>query len=200
MASTRRRRAPDEVRAQALSAAREILLTQGAASVTLKGVAARLGMAHGNVTYHFGSAGGLQAALAELIILDTITAVEAELVEFRSGRATLDKVVATVFDAFATGGAGALIAWLCASGEQARVTPFCDAIAEMAERLHADDPAASASDRASALILLVILPALGAALIGAGLTSAMNMPSLAPRLIVEEQLATLMRPPTHQDQ
>ncbi|MGB7405139.1 MAG: helix-turn-helix domain-containing protein, partial [Pacificimonas sp.] len=53
------RRPAEEVRADAIAAARKLLIAEGPEAVTLKAVAKALGMTHGNITHHFGSIGGL---------------------------------------------------------------------------------------------------------------------------------------------
>ncbi len=56
-----------ESRAAALDAARRLLIAEGPQAVTLKAVAAEMGKTHANLLHHFGSAAGLQSALAALI-------------------------------------------------------------------------------------------------------------------------------------
>ena len=65
--SIRKRLAPEQSRKAALEAARLLLLEAGPQAVTLKAVAARVGRTHANLLHHFGSASGLQKALAEAI-------------------------------------------------------------------------------------------------------------------------------------
>ena len=48
----------------ALEAARGLLVESGPQAVTLKAVAGRIGRTHANLLHHFGSAAGLQKALA----------------------------------------------------------------------------------------------------------------------------------------
>ena len=67
MNAPRRRLTPDESRAAAIAAARELLLEAGPQAVTLKAVADEIGRTHANVLHHFGSAAGLQAELARSI-------------------------------------------------------------------------------------------------------------------------------------
>ncbi|MBD3814701.1 MAG: helix-turn-helix transcriptional regulator, partial [Betaproteobacteria bacterium] len=62
--ATRKRLSPEESRTAALEAARNLLIEAGPQSVTLKAVAARVGRTHANLLHHFGSASGLQKALA----------------------------------------------------------------------------------------------------------------------------------------
>ena len=61
---TRKRLSPEESRLAALEAARGLLIETGPQSVTLKAVGARIGRTHANLLHHFGSAAGLQKALA----------------------------------------------------------------------------------------------------------------------------------------
>ena len=63
--AVKKRLSPEESRAAALEAAREILIESGPQAVTLKAVAARVDRTHANLLHHFGSAAGLQQALIE---------------------------------------------------------------------------------------------------------------------------------------
>ena len=64
MSIVKKRLSPEESRSAALEAARQILVETGPAAVTLKAVAARIDRTHANLLHHFGSAAGLQKALA----------------------------------------------------------------------------------------------------------------------------------------
>src|SRR3712207_9474022 len=64
MSIARERLTSEESRAAALEAARSLLIDVGPQAVTLKAVAARIGKTHANLLHHFGSAAGLQSALA----------------------------------------------------------------------------------------------------------------------------------------
>ena len=76
----RKRLSPDESRAAALEAARDLLLEAGPQAVTLKAVAGRIGRTHANLLHHFGSAAELQSALAGHISKQ-VTAQIADAVE-----------------------------------------------------------------------------------------------------------------------
>ena len=65
MNAPRRRLKPDESRAAAIAAARDLLLEAGPQAVTLKAVADRIGRTHANVLHHFGSAASLQSELGQ---------------------------------------------------------------------------------------------------------------------------------------
>src|SRR5260221_13683358 len=92
----RRRRAPGEVRKEALAAGREVLISEGPNALTLKAVAERLGMAHSNLLHHFGSAAELQSALMGTMVRDLndalLSAVAHKPGETPDPRALVDKV------------------------------------------------------------------------------------------------------------
>ena len=97
---------PELSRAMALAAARKLLLERGPQAVTLKAVAAEIGRTHANLLHHFGSAAGLQAALARSTA-DRLNASIAEAVErAQSGEADAREIVDRTFDAFGNEGAG----------------------------------------------------------------------------------------------
>ena len=59
----RRRREPDEAKAEILAAAESIVFESGPKALKIKAVAHAAGMTHPTVLHHFGSASGLIAAL-----------------------------------------------------------------------------------------------------------------------------------------
>ena len=67
------RLSPDQSRRAAMEAARALLIEAGPQAVTLKAVASRIDRTHANLLHHFGSAAGLQKALAAHLA-ETITA------------------------------------------------------------------------------------------------------------------------------
>src|SRR5436190_1423904 len=104
----RRRRTSQFARAEALAAARKLLLEKGPAGLTLKAVAAEVGVTHANLLHHFGSAGGLQTELMTAMLRDLSTVLRDVVTRLRAREATMDEVVALSFDAFGEGGAGHL--------------------------------------------------------------------------------------------
>lgn len=188
----RRRRPAAEVRQLALECARGLLLERGPTAITLQAVARELGMTHGNVTHHFGSANGLQGALAEAMIRDLVDAVQAALARLRAGETDVRQVIDLVFDAFDAGGAGQLIAWLVSSGHRERLVPLCRTVAELAATLEhpALDQRAEAR-RVAMIISAAIVPALGAALLGRELAEALHLGGDAFRTLTTDQIATI---------
>lgn len=82
-----------------MTAARELLRAEGAAAVTLQSVAQRVGRTHANLLHHFGSAAGLQRALAEDIARTVSASIEGVIAERRAGTATERDVVDAMFEA-----------------------------------------------------------------------------------------------------
>ena len=85
--SIRKRLSPEESRGAAVVAARELLIEMGPQAVTLKAVAGRIGRTHANLLHHFGSASGLQKALARHLST-TVCATIADAVLAQRARGT----------------------------------------------------------------------------------------------------------------
>ena len=130
----RRRLSPEESREAALDAARGLLVELGPQAVTLKAVAARIERTHANLLHHFGSAAGLQKALIERMAgFITTTIREAVLRQRAAAQPDPREVVDLAFDAFDTGGAGALASWMILSGNEDALDPILKAIHDLVE-------------------------------------------------------------------
>lgn len=184
MASVRERLTQEESRAAALEAARRILIEQGPQAVTLKAVGAEIGKTHANLLHHFGSAAGLQAALARSIS-DRVTAeIGAAVARTRDGQADPQEVVDLTFDAFGKEGAGALAAWMILSGNRDALNPILDSIHRLVDTLgegHADVPVHEET-------LWLVLAALGDSLLGGELAGALGLPPGRARELARAQL------------
>ncbi len=184
MSIVRERLSQEESRSAALDAARRLLIAEGPQAVTLKAVAARIGKTHANLLHHFGSAAGLQGALARSIA-ERVTATIGETVErARRGEADAREIVDKTFDAFDTEGAGALAAWMILSGNRDALNPILDAIRSLVDELsvgHEDHHVPEST-------LALVLAALGDALLGGPITQAFALPRDASR---ELAVATL---------
>jgi AcrR family transcriptional regulator len=182
--SIRERLSPELSRAAALEAARTLLIEQGPQAVTLKAVAARIGKTHANLLHHFGSAAGLQAALAGLIS-DRVCAGIAEAVQrSRAREADPIEIVDRTFDAFGKEGAGALAAWMILSGNRDALDPVLDAIHQLVDRLragHEDRPVQETT-------LWIVLMAMGDSLLGAEMAAALGLPRGKAREVVRRLL------------
>src|SRR5438067_6733984 len=121
--SIRKRLSPDASRTLALEAARSLLIDTGPQSVTLKAVAARIGRTHANLLHHFGSASGLQKALAHHMAKTICGTIAEAVVASRTGIGSPREVVDLTFDAFDREGGGALASWMLLCGNEDALDP-----------------------------------------------------------------------------
>jgi AcrR family transcriptional regulator len=187
--SIRKRLSPEESRFAALEAARALLIETGPQSVTLKAVGARIGRTHANLLHHFGSASGLQKALAAYLA-ETVCETIADAVRAsRAGIGSPREVVDLTFDAFDREGGGALASWMLLSGNEDALDPIVEAIHDLVQELaveHSpDDPLVMHRDT-----LTLVLLALGDAQMGQLLTRSLGLPrsqarDTAERLLIE---------------
>jgi TetR/AcrR family transcriptional regulator, repressor for neighboring sulfatase len=192
----RTRRTSEAARDAALEAARDLLLGAGPSAVTLKAVAARIGTGHANLLHHFGSAAGLQAALMERMIRDTVGRVERAVERLRSGEATPREIVDLVFDAHGRDGIGRLTAWLASSGEADRLRPLFDVLRDLIRTIEAGAilPADEAHRRIVDMTLLLVLAGLGDSLIGPMLHDTLGeAPGRARDIVAESLVGQLVR-------
>ena len=184
MSISRKRLNSEESRSAALEAARQLLLEQGPQAVTLKAVAAKVGRTHANLLHHFGSAAGLQAELALSIAL-RVTGSIAEAVErARTGERDVREVVDGTFDAFDREGAGALAAWMILSGNRDALDPILNSIRGLVAQLRVGHEEHHVPEST----LWLVLAALGDALLGEPITSALGLQRDAPRRIATDAL------------
>ena len=186
MSITRRRFSQEESRSAAVEAARDLLLADGPQAVTLKAVAARIGRTHANLLHHFGSAAGLQGALARSIA-DSVTSSIAEEVErARAGKSDARAIVDRVFDAFGRDGAGALAAWMILTGNRDALDPILESIRDLVAQLtvgHEDHHVAETT-------LSLVLGAIGSALLGEAIASSLGLAPDTVRELAADRLRT----------
>jgi len=168
LAPRRRRRTPDEARAEALQCARRLLIIHGPDGVTLQAVAREIGVTHGNLIHHFGSAAHLQSALMGAMVRDLTKAIESAVAHVRSDEGAARTLVDIVFDAFDQGGAGALAAWIALSNRYEHLEPIREAVGDLVAAV--DDKITAAGGEAPrhipSALLFITLCAFGDALIG----------------------------------
>ena len=193
----RKRLTPEESRDAALEAARAILIEAGPQAVTLKAVAARIGRTHANLLHHFGSAAGLQRALARSLAESVCTQIaglirEAHASEEARTEAKPREVVDLAFDAFDKSGAGALASWMILSGNEDALDPILDVIHQLVDQIAAvEGEESSVSLREDTLSL--VLMAMGDALLGEPLAKSLDLPRGAAREIALRQLTASPR-------
>lgn len=184
----RRKRMGEEVRDEALAAARTLLLEGGPSAVTLANVGRAIGMTHANVLYHFESAAGLQSALMASMIDDLVTALDDAVAQIKSDDGAPFTIVNRVFDAFDGGGAGPLAAWIVLSRGFSHLEPVRDAVQALVVAFRDKFADADADERVRSAVMLVAICAFGDAVIGPHLRDMLGqdddaMRNLAARLL-----------------
>ncbi|KQM77528.1 TetR family transcriptional regulator [Sphingomonas sp. Leaf22] len=174
MSIVRRRLSPEASRDAALDAARDLLIEAGPLAVTLKAVATRIGRTHANLLHHFGSASGLQRALAERMATTITATIGAAVLRAQDGDHDPREVVDLTFDAFDREGAGALASWMILSGNDDALDPILDAIHALVDRLGSEQ-SLSGMPLAEETLQLVLM-ALGDALLGGAMAKALRLP------------------------
>ena len=186
----RKRLTQEESRAAAVAAARDLLLEQGAAAITLKAVAARVSRTHANLLHHFGSVAGLHRALAEDIAVTVSASITAAIARRRQGLATERDVVDAMFDAFADQGAGELIGWIALTRQRDALKPVIDTIAAIV----ADFRAAGDDRPMDKVTLGLVLLAIGDSLVGEEVAEGTGQVRAAVREIAVRQIGAIVAP------
>ncbi|MCP5397375.1 MAG: TetR/AcrR family transcriptional regulator [Sphingomonadaceae bacterium] len=174
--TSRKRLSPEESRNTALEAARTLLIETGPQSVTLKAVAARIGRTHANLLHHFGSASGLQKALAGYLAQTVCETIAEAVRASRAGIGNPREVVDLTFDAFDKEGGGALASWMLASGNEDALDPIIETIHALVDELHPEECGSDAElKEMHQTTLTLVLMALGDALMGAPLAASLGL-------------------------
>ena len=184
----RKRLTQDESRAAAVAAARSLLLDQGAAAITLKAVAAKIGRTHANLLHHFGSVAGLHRALATDIAVTVSASITAAIASRRQGLATERDVVDAMFDAFARDGAGELIGWIALTRQRDALKPVIDTISAIV----ADFTAAGDQRPMDKVTLGLVLLAVGDSLVGEEVAQGTGQTREQVRQIAVNQIAAVV--------
>jgi len=178
----RKRLTPEESRSTALAAARALLIETGPQAVTLKAVSARVGRTHANLLHHFGSASGLQRALAEHLARTVCETILQAVHASRAGLGSAREVVDLAFDAFDREGAGALTSCMLLTGNEDALDPIISVIHDLLDELApTETPEHIAERRLHRGTLSLVLMALGDALIGGPLANSLGLPRDAAR-------------------
>lgn len=190
----RRRRSPEEAKEEALASARRLLLDRGPDGLTLKAVADDIGMSHGNLIHHFGSAAGLHSALMGAMVRDLTVALETAVTKVRSEDSGPRELVDIVFEAFGTGGAGHLAAWISLSHDLDQLAAVRAAVDHLVQAI-ADKVKASGREpprHIPSALLFVTLCAFGDSMIGGALCEMLGRDREATRRIAAHLLPTFL--------
>ena len=187
--ATRKRLSPEESRLAALEAARGLLIETGPQSVTLKAVAGRIDRTHANLLHHFGSAAGLQKALAGHLAATVCDAIADAVRASRAGLGSPREVVDLAFDAFDKEGAGQLASWMILTGNEDALAPIVETIHELIDEIAPGECTDQAGlMRLHEATLALVLMAMGDALIGGALARSLGLPDTAARDRAERML------------
>lgn len=184
----RKRLSQVESRAAAVAAARALLLEQGAAAITLKAVAAKVGRTHANLLHHFGSVAGLHRALAQDIAATVSASINSAIARRRQGLATERDVVDAMFDAFSDQGAGELIGWIALTRQRDALKPVIDTIAAIV----ADFRAVGDTRPMDKVTLGLVLLAIGDSLVGQEVAEGVGQPRSEIRDMAVRQIAAVV--------
>ena len=174
------RRAPSEMRAQALAAARRLIIDRPANVLTMRAVADAAGVTYPNLSHHFGSAAGLHAAIAEDLVRELLAGLRTVGQEMDTHKPDYRALVDRVFDLFDRDGLARVLGWLVHSGEVARLEPV--------NRLLADFIAHRSRDRSmvevrriARVALIVCFAAYSESIVGPTLGRVLDTPAAVRR-------------------
>ena len=184
----RPRQSPDDARAAAVDAAHRLLVEDGAAAITLKSVARRVGRSHANLLHHFGSAAGLHRALAQEIARRVSASITAAIASRRRGEASERDVVDAMFDSFARERVGEMVGWIALTRQRDALLPVTETVAAIL----ADFRAAGDQRPMGRVILGLVLLAIGDSLVGGEVAAATGDQPGAVREIALAQIAALI--------
>jgi AcrR family transcriptional regulator len=184
MSIVKKRMSPEASRLAALEAASVLLIEAGPQAVTLKAVAGRIERTHANLLHHFGSAAGLQKALAGHLAAQVCDSIADIIIANREGAPDPERVVNMVFDAFNQQGAGSLATWMILSGNEDALDPVVDAIHDLIDEIGEGHQDLQMHEDTLHLVLM----AMGDALLGEPLAKALGLPVTAARGIAVRNL------------
>ena len=122
------------MRAQALTAARQLVVQKPNETLTMRAVAQATGVTHPNLVHHFGSLAGLHAALAEELIRELLAGLRGLHLQVDNND-DYAALVERIFDLFDQKGLGRVLGWLVRSGETGRLQPVSDLLAQFIKDL-----------------------------------------------------------------
>ena len=186
MPHLRSRVSTEEMRQIALEAARTLLIEEGPQAVTLMAVAKRINRTHANILHHFGSAGELRRAMAEMMVKRIAREIGELVLRQRQSKGDIREVVDITFDAFEKQGVAALMSWMILSGEHDGLTPILDAVHNLVEELGEYRGAPLRP-----ITQMLVLTALGEGMIGGPIAKALEVPRETTRATLAHQLQSM---------
>jgi AcrR family transcriptional regulator len=153
------RRSPATLRAEALAAARRLVVENPGQQVTMRAVADSVGVTYPNIAHHFGSVGGLYAALGDNLVAELFAALKVTSDGLQSAPHDAASLVDIVFDIFDRDGLAKLLEWLLRSSDP----PAIEALKRNVALRVADFNAETHSDDAESLRFRQLFIVLGLA-------------------------------------
>ncbi len=114
-APPRRRLDAADAQEAILAAAESLLVASGPEALRLTEIAARAGVSHPNVLYHFGSVAELQRQLAQRVASRLAVEIARVFSGDEGARMPIDRAISAVFAVFDERGYARLLAWLALS-------------------------------------------------------------------------------------
>jgi AcrR family transcriptional regulator len=187
-----------------LAAAEALLIESGPEALRLTEVAARAGVTHPNVLYHFGNVAELQKRLAQRIATNLADDVAHVLESAPVSETPVYDAVSAVFRVFDEGGYARLIAWLALSQSEPTFEALGEKLALMSAiiSLHPSMRGAENELRRKRIvpaIQLIVFSAIGWGLAGRTFNSLFPVADGAPAMPVftaELMSSALGRPPS----
>ncbi len=179
------------MRAQALAAARQLIIEGSEQVLTMRAVADAAGVTYPNLSHHFGSAAGLHAAIAEDLVRELLAGLRLMDQQVEPQHEDYRRIVDRVFDMFEHG-LGSVLGWLVRSGETARLRPVNALLAEfMRERARGRSNADG--KRIARIALIVSFAAYAESSVGPLLGDVLGVTPVARRRFFAEALAAMQR-------
>jgi TetR/AcrR family transcriptional regulator, repressor for neighboring sulfatase len=178
------------MRAQALAAARRLIVEGPENVLTMRAVADAAGVTYPNLSHHFGSAAGLHAAIAEDLVRELLTGLEAVGQEMDSHQHEYRLLVQRVFELFDHNGLGRVLGWLVRSGETSRLKPVNNLLADFIAN-RARGRSKTEAKRIARVALIVAFAAYAESSVGALLGDVLGASAETRRSYFADALAAL---------
>jgi AcrR family transcriptional regulator len=178
------------MRAEALAAARRLIIKGPENALTMRAVADAAGVTYPNLSHHFGSAAGLHAAIAEDLVRELLIGLQTMGLEMASNAHDYRAVVDRVFDLFDRNGLGRVLGWLVRSGETSRLKPVNQLLAEFIAT-RARGRSRSDAKAIARIALIVAFAAFAESSVGPLLGEVFGTPAALRRRYFAEALAAL---------
>ncbi|MEO1041040.1 MAG: TetR/AcrR family transcriptional regulator [Pseudomonadota bacterium] len=178
--TARRRRTPEEARAEILDAAEAVLLHAGPAELKFQSIAAQAGLSASNVHHHFGGVAEIKRALVDRMLRHLASelsdALEKTSNQERDVR--IETALNNIYQIISTERYAKLFAWLALSSNVDQMAEFAEPI-EVIKTLVTVEleqvmPATKAAQAARAIVFQVAVTAVGEGLIREFLITALG--------------------------